>query len=213
MIGREDADALLFDLGGVLVEIDFNRVTARWAELARVPVDHVHSRFSHGEAYERHERGEIDMRAYCDALRRDLHVTLDDDALTDGWQRVFVKEIEPTVAMLRRLEGVIPMYVFSNTNATHHAFWRERYAHALEPFERVFVSSEIAARKPERAAFERVAREIGVPPSRILFFDDVAVNVEGARAAGMHAVQVRTPDDVERAVRSWLDVVQPRTPR
>lgn len=208
MIRREDVDALLFDFGGVIVEIDFDRVCARWAELAGVPVEHVRSRFSHGEAYERHERGEIDMAAYCAAVRHDLGIDLDDDAITDGWQRVFVREIEPTVQLLRKLRGRVPLYLFSNTNVTHHAFWRDRFASALAPLDRIFVSNEIGARKPERAAFERVAAQIGVPLRRILFFDDSAVNVEAARALGMHAVLVRSPDDVRAAVGPWLDVAK-----
>jgi putative hydrolase of the HAD superfamily len=210
-VRREDVDALLFDLGGVLVEIDFDRVCARWAELAGVPVEHVRARFSHGPDYQRHERGEIDMAAYAATLRRDLGIGLEDEPLIEGWQRVFVDAIEPTVRLVRELRGKIPMYVFSNTNATHHAFWRERYAAALEPFDRVFVSSEIGARKPEPEAYARVARAIGVPIDRILFFDDSAENVAGALAAGMRAIRVRSPDDVQRAVGHWLDVAGART--
>jgi HAD superfamily hydrolase (TIGR01509 family) len=210
MIRREDIDALLFDFGGVLVEIDFDRVTARWAELAGRPAEEIRARFWHGEAYRRHERAEIDMAAFCDALRRELGVDLDDDALIDGWQRVFVEPIEPTVRLLRELRGRVPMYLFSNTNATHYAFFRERYAEALDSIDRMFVSNEVGARKPEREAFERVARAIATPPARILFFDDSMENVEGARAAGMPSVLVRSPDDVRAAVGPWLDVANPR---
>lgn len=210
MIGRDDIDALLFDLGGVLVRIDFGLVTARWAKLAGRPHAEMQSRFAHGEAYARHERGEIDIAAYCDSLRNDLGIDIDDDALVDGWQRVFVSQIEPTVQLVRRLEGRIPMHVFSNTNATHHAFWRARYASALEPFDRIFVSSEMGARKPEREAFERIAGEIGTPLGRILFFDDTEANVTAARDLGMPAVLVRSPDDVHAAVRPWLDVMDTR---
>lgn len=210
MIRREDVDALLFDLGGVLVEIDFDLVCARWAELAGVPMEHVRARFTHGPEYQRHERGEIDMAAYAGSVRRDLGIALEDEPLTEGWQRVFVDAIEPTVALVRELRGRVPLYVFSNTNATHHAFWRERYAEALEPFDRIFVSSEIGARKPEREAYERVTRAIGVPAGRILFFDDSEANVQGARDMGMQAVLVRTPDDVLRAVGHWRDVVDAR---
>lgn len=205
-----DIDALLFDLGNVVVRIDFDRVCARWAQLAHVPVEHVRSRFDHGDAYQRHERGEIGIAGYCEALRKDLGVSLDDDALIDGWQRVFVEAIEPTVQVLRGLHGRVPLYLFSNTNAAHHAFWRERYAAALAPFDRVFVSSELGARKPERAAFERVAAAIATPPQRILFFDDTAANIQGAREVGMPAVLVRSPDDVRAAVGPWLAVEKPR---
>ena len=211
MSGRDDIDALLFDLGNVVVRIDFDRVCARWAGLAGVPADLVRSRFHHGDAYQRHERGEIGIGDYCESLRADLGLDLDDDALVDGWQRVFVEAIEPTATMLRELRGRVPLHLFSNTNAAHYAFWRERYAAALEPFDRIFVSSELGARKPEREAFERVAAAIGAPPQRILFFDDTAANIEGARRLNMPSILVRSPEDVRAAVGPWLAVEKPRT--
>jgi putative hydrolase of the HAD superfamily len=55
-------------------------------------------------------------------------------------------------------------------------------------------------RKPEAAAYDHVVKAIGVPASRIVFFDDVAENIEGARARGLAAVHVRSPDDIARAL-------------
>ncbi len=203
-VGVADIDALVFDFGGVLVAIDFDRTLARWAELAGVPFSGLQSRFSHGEAYQRHERGEIDAPAYFAALREELGVALDDEQLADGWGQVFVGEIAPTIALLPHLARRIPTYLFSNTNATHYELIAARYGESLRPLARHFLSSSMGLRKPERAAFEMLAREIGVAPGRILFFDDLEENVAGARVAGLHAVRVRTPQDVRRAVAPWL---------
>jgi putative hydrolase of the HAD superfamily len=60
----------------------------------------------------------------------------------------------------------------------------------------VFSSHEIGRRKPERAAFEHIARVLDVPLGSILFVDDLPENVEGAQAAGLQAVLVRSPGDV-----------------
>jgi putative hydrolase of the HAD superfamily len=109
------------------------------------------------------------------------------------------------VALLRELEPRVPMYLFSNTNSAHHGIWSVRNAHALKPMRRQFLSFEMGRRKPEREAFERIATELALPPDRILFFDDSLANVEGARAAGMQAVHVRSPADVKRAVAPWLE--------
>jgi FMN phosphatase YigB (HAD superfamily) len=201
----EDIDAMVFDFGGVLVSIDFDLTVARWAELAGQPFAALRSRFSHGDAYQRHERGEIDAAGYFESLRRDLGVALDDAQLADGWGRVFVDEIAPTIALLPRLAERVPLYLFSNTNPTHYAQMAARFGPSLAPLRKHFLSSSMGLRKPERAAFEALARGIGAQPSRILFFDDLEENVAGARAAGLHAVLVRTPDDVARAVAPWLE--------
>lgn len=202
--GSTEIDALLYDFGGVLIEIDFDRIFRRWAELAQAPFEQVKGRFSHGGAYRRHERGEIDLPRYYEALRKELGIELTDEQFTDGWQRVFGREHPEVVDAIRALAPRIPQYLLSNTNRTHYDYFRVRYARALAPLQRVFVSCDMDSRKPERASFEHVAREIDLPPGRIFFLDDTAENVEGARAAGMKAAHIRSPDDVVRAVGPWL---------
>jgi putative hydrolase of the HAD superfamily len=197
-------EALLFDLGGVIVELDWERVFSHWARCAGKPAATIRERFSFDVPYQRHERGEIDAAAYYESLRRSLQLDIPDDELDLGWKAVFVREIPETVALIRSLRGRIPMYLFSNSNPSHRAAWATRFADAIELFDRVFVSSEIGRRKPSREAFEHVAQEIGVAPGSILFFDDTMENIEGARAAGMQAVHVRSPQDVRDALRPWL---------
>jgi putative hydrolase of the HAD superfamily len=196
--------ALLFDLGGVVIELDWERVFAHWAFCAGKPVGPIRAGFSFDVPYQRHERGEIDAAAYYESLRRSLQLDIPDKQFEIGWNAVFVREIPETVAMIRSLRGRIPMYLFSNSNAAHHASWSTRFAAALEPFDRVFVSSEMGRRKPSRESFEHVAHEVGLPPVSILFLDDTPENIDGARAAGMQAALVRVPQDVSNALRHWL---------
>ena len=199
------ASAIVYDMGNVLVEIDFDRVVATWARHAGIPVETLKPRFSHASpAYQAHERGEIDVARYFDALRHELGVDLADAALAEGWDAVFGEPIAPTIELVHRLAPIVPQYVFSNTNAAHHASWRERYRGALAPIERHFLSHEMGLRKPEPAAFEKLARDIGVTPGEILFLDDLPVNVDAARSVGMEAVLVRSTEDVARAVKPWL---------
>ena len=203
--GTADVDAIVFDLGNVVVEIDFERVVAHWAASAGRDTEEIRARFSHDGAYQRHERDEIGTPEYFASLRAVLGIELTDTQFLDGWAQVFVREIEPVVALLPRLAARVPLYVFSNTNRAHHQEFARRFDRALKPFSRVFVSHELGCRKPEREAFERIASEIGAPIHRILFLDDLEENVAGARAAGMHAVLVRSFEDVSAAVSPWLE--------
>ena len=201
--------ALLFDLGGVVVDISFEQALEHWSHPSGVPAETLKSRFAFDAAYEQHERGEVEAGEYFASLRTTLGVTLSDEQLKAGWNAIFLGEITRTVDLLRRLEGKVPLYAFSNTNATHKAFCYKGYSDALAPFERVFVSSDIGKRKPERDAFVHVASEIGVGLERIMFFDDTKENVVAAEALGMHAVLVRSPNDVLTAVGPFLRADQP----
>ncbi len=196
----EPVEALLFDLGGVVFDVYFARVTARWAEHAGCDPALVAARYSHDEAYEKHERGEIDAAAYFAALRKSLGIDISDAQFLDGWNAIFGGPIPGTETWIGAACARLPCYAFSNTNRAHADHWQPLYAQTMKPFRRVFLSSEIGLRKPDRAAFEHVAREIDVPTPRILFFDDALANVEGARAAGLQAVHVRSNADVAAAL-------------
>jgi putative hydrolase of the HAD superfamily len=202
---RFPADALLFDLGGVVMSLDWDRAFERWARDSGESAASLRGRFRFDLPYQRHERGETGEREYYAALRKALEIDLTDEEWDAGWGAIFVGEIAPTVDAIARVKDRVPVYAFSNSNAAHQRVWSRRFASTLAHFRKVFVSSELGKRKPERAAFEAVAREIGVPVERILFFDDTLENVEGARAAGLQAVQVRTPQDVEDALRPWRE--------
>lgn len=194
----EPVEALLFDFGNVVVDVDFARVTARWAQHAGCDAEAVRSRYAHDEAYKRHERGEIDIDAYFAALRASLGIDISDAQFLDGWNAIFGGVIAGIEEQLRAVR--LPAYLFSNTNPAHEAFWVREYADTLRPFRKLYVSSRIGHRKPERAAFDFVARDMGVAPGRILFFDDALENIEGARRAGLQAVHVRSNADVTAAL-------------
>ena len=198
-------EALLFDVGNVLIEIDVERILARWAAHAGTDAERLRRRFTYfGPEYERHERGKITGGAYFESLRRMLGIDLSDAQFLDGWNAVFVGEVAGMRALVERAATRLPIYVFSNTNQDHYLVWSRRYADLLDCFTAVYASCTLALRKPEAAAYRAVARAMGVAPERILFFDDSAENVAGARHVGMRAVEVASIDDVRRALAPLL---------
>ena len=204
MNGRFDptvVKALLFDLGGVVFAFDFAHALAHWAPLSSLPADALGLAFSHDEDYQRHERGELSSAQYFDTLRRKLALDASDEAIEAGWNAIFREEIGETLDAVEAARRYLPCYAFSNTNKSHHAAWRAAFPRVEPAFDKVFASSDIGLRKPEPAAFEHVCREIGMPPHALLFFDDLEENVLGARACGLQAVQVRSPEDVHAALR------------
>lgn len=196
-------DALLFDLGGVVIDLDFGRVLARWAELADVDPAQLEERFSFDEAYERHERGQIDAARFFASLRATLGVDLTDAELLDGWNDVYLGPIAEVVELLGTIADRFPLYAFTNSNRSHEAHWSTRFESELAPFREVFVSSTIGLRKPEPEAFAHIASAIGVSLDRIHFFDDLEENVSAAEAVGMTATLVRSPEDVVGTIARW----------
>jgi len=193
-------DALLFDLGGVVIDIDFNRVFAHWASSAGCEAALLRERFTQDEPYRRHEIGAIGVGDYFASLRASLGIDLTDAQFVEGWNAIFVDEVPGISALLARAAQRLPLYAFTNTNPAHAAYWSVKFPEAVKNFKKIFVSSGIGLRKPDAAAFEFVVREIGAPASRIVFFDDGPHNIEGARACGLQTVLVKSPSDVAAAL-------------
>jgi len=200
----QGADALLFDLGNVVIDIDFNRAFARWAAHAGCEVAPLRARFTVDEACQRHEIGAISDSAYFASLRGSLGIDLSDAQFLDGWNAIFVGAAEGIDAALAQAAAHLPVYAFSNTNPAHETHWSARFADTIRHFRKIYVSSTIRLRKPDAAAFRFVVDDIGVAPDRILFFDDSLANVEGARACGLQAVHVRSPADTRAALGDLL---------
>lgn len=195
--------ALLFDLGGVLIDIDFGRALRAWQSKSRLSLEEVKRTFRFDLPYEQHERGGISSTAYFRHLMTTLE--LDDDLahVAKGWNAIFVGQIEETVAAVRTMRNVLPCYVFTNTNATHMETWSRLYPDLVASFEHVFASHLIGLRKPEKQAFAYISRHIGVSADSIAFFDDSPENVNGAIHAGLLATLVRSPQDVKRALQEY----------
>ena len=169
-------DVLLFDLGRVVLDINFDTVMEKWAGHAGCAPADLAGRFVVNDSFRHHETGRIDDAAF------------------------FAGEMPGIAPLLAGAAQRLPLYAFSNTNPAHVAHFSKAYAGVLGHFREIFLSSSIGLRKPDAEAYDHVVKAIGVPASRILFFDDSAANIEGARARGLQAVHVTSMDDVARAM-------------
>lgn len=187
-----DIKAILFDLGNVLIDVDFLRCAYIWAQQSGVPWEVLVSRFHIDETYKAFECGLIDSSDYFAALRRQLGIDLTDDEMRAGWQAIIRDEKPGIRDCLNKLACHYPLYVLTNTNAEHECVWEETHQTLLSIFQGLFVSSRMGCRKPDVATYQKVAHTIGLPCSRIMFFDDAEENVRGAIKAGMPAIQVQS---------------------
>jgi putative hydrolase of the HAD superfamily len=200
---KEAPQALLFDLGGVLFEIDFDRALAAWASCSSLPRDALKREFGFDLQYQRHERGEIAAAEYFDHLASILRLRADHEEIEKGWNSIFVREITQVRIMVETMRRFLPCYALTNTNASHMATWSAQFPEVFRAFDRIFASHEMHLRKPERAAFDHICRVTGVEAASIVFFDDLPENVHAASEAGLQGVLVRSPDDVANSLRAF----------
>lgn len=183
-------DVIIFDFGRVLVDFDFTHAFQYWAKASRLNCVDIENKFEFDEQYRAQERGEINASQYFSHLRTRLGVGLSDKEFLLGWNSIFLDPLPGIETLLHDLQPLMPLYIFSNTNAAHYRFWSQRYSKLLSPFRQIICSYEIGERKPNSKAFKKLAALVSCDPARMLFFDDLEENVEGAKLAGLQAHQV-----------------------
>jgi putative hydrolase of the HAD superfamily len=194
---REPYDVLLFDLGGVIIELDGLPV---WQEWTREPDERaVWERWLRSPAVRRFESGRAGAQEFADEIVREFGLEIAPaDFLTHfaGWPRAPFPGVLDLLAALR---GRFRLACLSNCNELHWPrFLGEMGLRAA--FDRHLSSHELGALKPDREIFVRAVRELDAAPDRILFLDDNELNVQGARAAGLHAERVQGPEGIRSAL-------------
>jgi len=183
-------DAVLFDLGGVLVELgDPNDVFGWDGSVGR---DDFWRRWLASPTVRRFDAGRIDTDTFAREIVAELELRLSPERFMENFRR-WVKG--PYPGALPLLQTLAPRYTLaylSNVNALHWERLRGETA-LFEPFDAGFPSFELGRLKPDPEAYAYVLDALGVRAARAVFLDDNAPNVDGARAVGMHAYRVHEP--------------------
>lgn len=196
--------ALLFDLGGVVLEVDFGKVFGSLASLSTMTEKEIKARFTMDKHYQQHERGEIETSEYFEHLRQSFELTATDAEIADSWNAIFGLQMTASLDAIDRVRHNIPCYGFSNTNRCHQLHWEHHFPRISGTFEKLFVSSEIGLRKPEAEAFKFILGEMSSEPHEVLFFDDSQENLDGAQQLGIETVLVTGSESVVSALKGFM---------
>lgn len=176
---------LLFDLGGVLMDNTGPEALRQWLPEPLDTVE-VKRRWLDSEWVRRFELGQIDAASFAAGFVDDWRLACSPRHFIEAfasWPQGFPTGARPLLGALRRAG---PIGCLSNSNAVH---WRR-----FDSFAGVFdvaLSSHLTGRiKPDRASFDHAIERCGVAAEHLWFFDDMAANVDAARAAGLRATQV-----------------------
>jgi putative hydrolase of the HAD superfamily len=191
-------DAVLWDIGQVVYQSPFERFGELEAHTGMPPGTLPRGPFSAGgdpeyDAVDSGARDEPDYWRDIEALARTtvpgLHIY---EVLRElGWEG---RGRAPVVDLLTEIPSRYRQAVLTN-DATKFlgVGWRDTWEYA-GLFERIVDSLDIGVRKPDVRAFHAAVDLLGLPPERVLFVDDLTVNVEGARAAGLQGYRFETTD-------------------
>jgi len=177
-------EAILFDVGNVLLPFDFARALTRLAAESEVddPVE-VMARIDQVKLG--YEDGQIDRALFLRSVFDVLRYRGTEAAFIAAWEDIFDPN-EPVFALVEQLHGRYPLYLLSNTGDIHREYFFRHYP-VFQCFAGGVYSYEVRLSKPHREIFEATAKQLGIRPAATFFIDDLLPNVEAARACGYHA--------------------------
>lgn len=179
--------ALLLDFDGVLAHYSRPARLARLADHAGCSASDVHQALFVSGLETAYDAGELETGDYLDRLGKAIGRAIDEDT----WIAARIAACRPfatTVETATRLARKMPVAILTN-NGPLMARAIEQIVPALAPAleGRIFCSAQFSGRKPQREIFLRTLEAIDAAPEQTLFIDDLFVNVQGARTAGLHA--------------------------
>lgn len=185
-------DAVIFDLGNVLIAVDEPRAAERMAACTGKTRQQIDEYILGTPHVLELALGKLSKKQFFRIVAKDLGFdgTYDEFALI--WSEVFTP-IEPMIALAESLKTRVPRLVLSNTNAIHMDYIFQHYTF-LNDFDAHVFSHEVGLLKPDAAIYQYALKKYGLAAERTVFLDDLPANVEGARRVGMQAIHFQNPD-------------------
>ncbi|MGY6558289.1 MAG: HAD family hydrolase [Nitritalea sp.] len=188
---------LLFDLGNVIIDIDY----AHTIEQLKVQLpQNKHERcasFFPSNFHKAYERGEITDAEFRQAVRQHFEENWSDEQIDALWNSLLFDIPADRIQLVKRLKDTYTLGVLSNTNAIHirafNAILQEQHGyenlHGL--FDYVYFSHELGLSKPDPKIYQTVAEKTGFSPEQTFFFDDLEANIQEAKKVGFRAYQIK----------------------
>jgi FMN phosphatase YigB (HAD superfamily) len=181
---------IIFDLGGVILNLDFGRTAAAFRDLGATSFDNLWTATRQSPMFDAFETGQITPRAFREGLRQGLGLARTDAEIDAAWNAMILDLPADKVAYVRGLKDRFRTFLLSNTNAIHLKYLRETTQDIDGCFERAYYSHQLGHRKPSAAAFRAILDGHGLSAGETLFVDDMLANVAAARSLGIIAVRI-----------------------
>ena len=202
--------AIIFDMGGVLVDLDIEdckkvfKETLGYNDIDQI-IDACHQKGIYGDL----EEGTLSAEEFRSIVLAGSRPGSTPEMVDEAMSHILVGIQPYKVQMLKKLAQEYDLYMLSNNNAICLPYSRAMFAEAGIPlediFKKCFFSFEMKALKPSAAFYKAVVEQIGLPEEEMFFIDDSQRNVDGSIAAGLPAVYYEPGTDLEALISGVLN--------
>ena len=194
---KTNIKAVIFDLGGVLIDIDYQKTIDAFIAIGVENASDLYNQFDQSMLFEQYEKGEVSSDTFISQLEPLTKRNIKKNNIIKAWNAMIGTFPQEKISFIHQIQSEIPCYLLSNTNDIH---LKKVYANSNSDFESLFqkcyYSHIIGKRKPDVETFQWLVDQIDFEASQILFIDDSPQHVKGAIRAGLEAIYYKNEEDL-----------------
>lgn len=183
---------LLLDMGGVILDVSYQRVIETFKSYGIENFDKVYTQAKQVEIIDLFEEGKCSAEEFRDGVRKLVGKELSDEQIDKAWFSMILEIPRDVIQLLGVLKLKYRLFLFSNTNVLHIEYLKKEFERQLGfdlfncVFDKAFFSNEIQHRKPHPESFKYVLEQAGIEAEETLFIDDSKQHLEGASKVGLN---------------------------
>lgn len=193
---------IIFDLGGVILNIDFKQTELAFAKLGVGNFNQYYTLQSVSPLFEKLELGLITSEVFYDEFRNVVKISLTNEQIRDAWNALLINFPLEWINRLEAIGKKYKTYLLSNTNKIHYDAFIKMFDEQIgkgdfnKYFIKAYYSHEINLRKPSKECFEFVLKKENLNAEETLFIDDSETNVEAAKKVGINTIHLPSPHTI-----------------
>ena len=195
--------AIIFDIGNVLIDIDYPKTITHFQALATIDFKSIVSYHQQIDIFNQFEKGKVTIDEFVTTLKQYLRDDVTREQIIAAWNTMLVYYPEQKINLLRTLKAKgFQLYALSNINELHIAEMNSKvHAHFgidafSSLFDKAYYSNEVGFRKPEKELYEILLQETAILPQEMLFIDDKLENLVPAEKLGIQTFHLLHPNDL-----------------
>jgi len=191
---------LIFDIGNVIIDIDYLVTIGEFQKLSAVDFSEIVSYSNQHKIFDLFETGKLTAQEFRNELKKFLKKGTTDEEITRAWNSILIHYPEKKIELLNELKNHYKVFALSNINEIHVDSINQAAKEKFKTdsfgsfFHHAYYSNEIGFRKPDKEIYEFVLQKENLKAEETFFVDDKAENVEAAKALGIRGYQLTNRD-------------------
>lgn len=196
-----DFKNIIFDLGGVIINLEEQRTITAFAQLSSLPKAAIEKSILQFKEFHLFEKGLISADQFRNALRDEFQIEASDFEIDQCMNAMLLDIPVERIKLIKSL-GQLTLFLLSNTNQIHYTRFNQIYTATTgeeslnDCFKKAYYSHLVKMRKPDKEIYEMVLRENELRAAETLFLDDNLTNLQGAQSVGISTFQIKHPSQL-----------------